>query len=1067
MFAATVSPVAATGSVTFYDGTTVLGSGKLANGQATLGAVLVSGVRSIRAFYLGDAAYGSGMSSVLRQRVETVPAEGFSPGVHLVTATDIPRIAMGDFNGDGKQDLVIGGSYGLVSVYLGNGDGTFQTPTDYSVGGFPIDVLVGDFNGDSKADLVVITTDDPGVSVMLGNGDGSFQSRVDYPAGNYPEKGAIADFNNDGNADLIVVSTGESSISIYPGNGDGTFQPRMIYPADLRSRLGAIGDFNADGNVDFVVANDNTLSVFLGAGDGSFQPRMSFSTQFIVSAVLVEDFNGDDKADLAVSGQGVVNIFLGNGDGTFRMAAEYRSADNDSKGLAICDFNGDGKADLAVTDPAGNVAVYLGNGDGTFQAPSDAALTGGFPVNNTVLIADFNGDGKADMVVPLKLGYSFNGFAIRLGGLGQMTTTALESSLNPSIYGQNVTLTATISPATGEPPPSGTVIFYDGQTQVGTSSLRNGQAVLTTNLLPAGRQILTAAYLGDPFYFASSSATLIQSVAQDTTSASLSSSANASYFGQSVALTATISPASGGPAPSGSVEFHDGAAVLGAAAVNGGAAVFLTSALSMGTHTLTAIYSGDTNHLGSTAAAFTQTVNPNSATVTALSASASEITLGQNVTLTATVSSASGTPSGTVAFYDGASPLGTHTLSGGQAVLTARLFPSGKRTIHAYYSGNNAFTPSFSPGLVETVRAQPANHVIPAPPINAAGYGMTVGDFNADGKSDLVLATDDGVNVLLSNGDGTFQPGLTSGGGADFSHGSVLIGDLNGDGISDVAVSSAMGVSVLPGNGDGTFQAAVTYAAGAALVAIADLDGDGNADLALSNGDILLGNGDGTFQPAIRWLDNSYSGFVAVADFNNDGHADILASTTTGFAVLVANGDGNYSKTASFANPPQYPYRNGNLSFALGDFNGDGKPDLIVIEPGHISAENPYWDVTVYLGRGDGTFQPNSAVSLFSFGTLTVGDFNGDGYDDFAVRQYDGFHPNGAVCSYLSKGNGTFGAPSCYITGPEFSGRVLLNADILVGDFNGDGRNDIALVGFDGIDFLLGDFVPTTNSLGR
>jgi hypothetical protein len=749
------------------------------------------------------------------------------------------------------------------------------------------------------------------------------------------------------------------------------------------------------------------------------------------------------------------------------MGAEYRSADNGFKGLAICDFNGDGKADFAATDPAGNISVFLGNGDGTFQAPPNAALSGGFPLSNTVLIADFNGDGKADIVVPLELGYGFIGFAIRLGGLGQMTTTALESSLNPSIYGQNVTLTATISPASAEPPPSGTIIFYDGLTQIGNSSLRNGQAVLTTNLLPAGRQILTAAYIGDPIYFSSSSAALIQSVAQDTTSAVLASSASASYFGQSVALTATISPTSGGPAPSGSVEFHDGSALLGAAAVSGGAAVFVTSALSMGIHTLTAIYSGDANHLGSTAPAFSQTVNANSATVTALSASASEITLGQNVTLTATVSSAGGTPSGTVAFYDGSSPLGTRTLSGGQAILTARLFPSGKRTIHAYFTGNNSFTPGFSPGLVETVRAQPVNHVIPAPPINAAGYGLNVGDFNADGKSDLVLTTNDGVNVFLSNGDGTFQPAVTSGGGTDLSHGRVVIGDLNGDGISDLAVSSAMGVSVLRGNGDGTFQSPVTYAAEAALVAIADLNGDGVADLALSNGDVLLGNGDGTFQSAIRWLDNAYSGFVAVADFNDDGHADILASTTTGFAVLVANGDGTYSKTASFANPPQYPYRNGNLSFALGDFNGDGKPDLIVIEPGHISAENPYWDVTVYLGRGDGTFQSNSAVSLFSFGTLTVGDFNGDGNDDFAVRQYDGFHPNGAVCSYLSKGNGTFGSPSCYITGPMYSGRALLNADILVGDFNGDGRNDMALVGFDGIDFLLGDFVPTTNSLGR
>jgi uncharacterized protein (TIGR03437 family) len=403
MFVATVSPPAATGSVTFYDGTTVLGSGKLANGQATLGTVLASGVRSVRAFYAGDAAYASGMSSVLLQRVETVPAEGFGPGFRFAGYYG-PAVTLADLNGDGKQDLAISSPTGGLRVYLGNGDGTFQASPDAHFDGYPRQILVGDFNGDGKSDLVTFLTTG-GVSVLLGNGDGTFQSRIDYPSGNYPVFGAIADFNSDGKSDLLVINS-EGSVSVYLGSGDGSFQPRMSYPAAPRPNQACVGDFNNDGNADFVVANgDGTLSVFLGVGDGSFRSGATFFAGVTVDgAVLVDDFNGDGNIDIVtVSPDGYLNVYLGNGDGTFRTPVSYSYGYPQNAyqvACAVADFNGDGFADLAVTDPLG-LAILLGNGDGTFQEP---VYHDG--IYNSVAVADFDGDGRTDVVLSNFVGNS-------------------------------------------------------------------------------------------------------------------------------------------------------------------------------------------------------------------------------------------------------------------------------------------------------------------------------------------------------------------------------------------------------------------------------------------------------------------------------------------------------------------------------------------------------------------------------------------------------------------------------------------------------------------------------------
>src|SRR6266851_4628550 len=161
---------------------------------------------------------------------------GFNKAVSYPVGTAPLAVASGDFNGDGKVDLVVAnagnpgaGDNGSVSILLGNGDGTFQLATNIPAGKNPISIAVGDFNGDSRLDLVVANQGGSTVSLLLGNGDGTFQSHLDYTAGSGPIAVAIGDFNGDSHLDLIVANGQTASGGLLLGNGDGTFQPEVSY----------------------------------------------------------------------------------------------------------------------------------------------------------------------------------------------------------------------------------------------------------------------------------------------------------------------------------------------------------------------------------------------------------------------------------------------------------------------------------------------------------------------------------------------------------------------------------------------------------------------------------------------------------------------------------------------------------------------------------------------------------------------------------------------------------------------------------------------------------------------
>lgn len=317
---------------------------------------------------------------------------------------------------------------------------------------------------------------------------------------------------------------------------------------------------------------------------------------------------------------------------------------------------------------------------------------------------------------------------------------------------------------------------------------------------------------------------------------------------------------------------------------------------------------------------------------------------------------------------------------------------------------------------------------------------------------DLACSYNNGVAVLLGNGDGTFQQAVRYGGG------SIAIGDFDGNGTLDLVSAGGIfpGVSVLMGKGDGTYRNEPCCTTGghqAPAVAVGDFNGDGKLDLAVTLDAtvlILPGYGTGLFQQPVQFPGPmSYpAAGAAVGDFNGDGNLDLVVVSSGDVSVLLGTGQGAFQPPSTF----NVQGLTGNTTFvAGGDFNGDGKLDLVVGSESKFYT-HAHGAVFTFLCNGDGTFQAPLATILPSGAdSVAVADFNGDGKLDLAVV-------NGVMGTYsilLGKGDGTFQPAATYA-----AGGTRYQASVAAGDFNGDGKPDLALASGSVIILLVMAMVP-------
>ena len=331
----------------------------------------------------------------------------------------------------------------LLQIVLGSAPGSsavdFAPAKTYPVGTSPSAIVIGDFNGDGKQDIAVANSGSNNVSILLGNGDGTFRPAENFDAGNSPSAILLGDFNGDGKVDLTLFQTGDpdhtttGSLSILLGNGDGTFRPPTNTALSAFASTVVVGDFNLDKKADLIVGEIDrspdthifnlTLSLLSGNGDGTFQAPHMFSTfPNGTNALLAADLNNDGKLDLAVGNGFAISILVGKGTGTFLQGVTVALADGFTPdSVQAADLNSAGKQHLVVKSnhfmhsqdsegPSSNtdhVSLFLNNGNGTFQAEQILATASKGKSNvfapatgdslDEPILGEFNGDRKLDL----------------------------------------------------------------------------------------------------------------------------------------------------------------------------------------------------------------------------------------------------------------------------------------------------------------------------------------------------------------------------------------------------------------------------------------------------------------------------------------------------------------------------------------------------------------------------------------------------------------------------------------------------------------------------------------------
>jgi hypothetical protein len=604
----------------------------IGNGDGTYASALLFGSEhpGVNALAVGDFN-GDGKPDIVTANGSSVSTFLNTGKNNIYTYTgDYPSgsasssIAAGDFNHDGKLDVVVTNAGGSVSILSGNGDGTFLPRQAYATGNSPVTVIVADFNGDGNLDLAVANQADGTVGILLGNGDGTFQAQQAFPAGLTPMGLATADVNGDGILDLATTNYGSATVTVLLGVGNGTFHGGASFAVGNDPEAVAVGDINRDGKPDLVVANssDSTLSVLLGEGNGAFAAQTTIATDSPHS-VAIADLNNDGNADIAAASyyDNTASVFLNQvsetavlsqpeftGTGTHSITATYSgdSKFQTSTSSAIA---------LAVSDPAPTVALTAEPAASVVYGQVITvvvALSGPQGVNPPTGSVSYAIDGGATQTATLSSGSA----TLNTGALTAGTHSLAVNYGGDSVYSAAgpKTLAIAVAPAPLSVVVNNATRVYGAANPAFTGAvtgLEYGDTVMAaystaaTVSSPAGTYPITATLSGAALSNYTPAITPgVLTVTKATPTTSIAASVSVAAAGSSVSFTAQLTGTAG--TPTGSVTFTSGGKTLGSATLgSSGKATVATSALPLGSDSVVAAYSGDSNFTASTSAPVT------------------------------------------------------------------------------------------------------------------------------------------------------------------------------------------------------------------------------------------------------------------------------------------------------------------------------------------------------------------------------------------------------------------------------------------------------------------------------
>ncbi|MFR9791020.1 Ig-like domain repeat protein [Streptomyces sp. MB22_4] len=762
-----------TGTVDFFDGATLLGTATLSGGTATLTtSALAVGSHSLTAVYSGDADFTGSTSPADVQTVTQAasatsltsapdPSVFGEPKTLTATVTAVPPGSgtptgtVDFFDGAtllGTSALVGGvatfttsslsvGSHSLTAVYSGDGDFTgstspvdVQTVTQAATTTTLTSAPDPSVFGEAKTLTATVAAVPPGVGTPTGTVDFFDGATL---LGTSALVGGVATFTTSslsvGSHSLTAVYSGDAEFS----GSTSAVDVQTVTQAASATSLTSAPDPSVAGEPKTLTATVTAVPPGVGTPTGSVD--FFDGATLIGTAALVGGTATLTTSALTVGSHSLTAVYSGDGDftgSTSPVDVQTVTQAATTTGLTSApdpSVFGEAKTLTAIVTavppgagtPTGTVDFFDGAtllGTATLSGGTATLTTSGLSVGSHSLTAVYSGDAE----------FSGSTSPVDIQTVTQAASaTTLTSAPDPSAFGEPKTLTATV---TAVPPgagtPTGTVDFFDGATLLGTGTLVGGVATLTTSALTVGSHSLTAVYSGDADFSGSTSLVDVQTVTQAASATTLTSAPDPSVFGEPKTLTATVTAVPpGAGTPTGTVDFFDGATLLGTATLSGGTATFTTSALTVGSHSLTAVYSGDADFTGSTSPVDIQTVTQ-AASTTTLTSAPDPSAFGEAKTLTATVTAVppgAGTPTGTVDFFDGATLLGTSTLVGGVATFTTSALAVGSHSLTAVYSGDAEFSGSTSPVDVQTVtQAASATTLTSAPDPSVFGEPKTL-----------------------------------------------------------------------------------------------------------------------------------------------------------------------------------------------------------------------------------------------------------------------------------------------------------------------------------------------------